>query len=152
MLGGFHINYSVNNWPAWLYLSQGGALLGVPEDGEARWFLPVRVMDNFGLFHDETFSLHINGTSGSEQIEAQSKINIYPNPFSDRLNISLDNISGDDLHIDLYTIDGKMVYTKEISTASGNISLDLSGLVGRGSFFYQIAAGGTNYRGKLVRY
>lgn len=151
-LGGTRINYTMNKWPSWLYFSQGGALLGVPEDGESRVFLPVHVEDSYGLQQDKTFSLHINGTSSSDAIQGGSNIEVFPNPFRDRLNLDLENISADKLQFNLYSIDGKNVFSREISLGgSKHIEINLSELQGSGNFFYQLRSGDRLYSGKVVR-
>ena len=152
MLGGFKINYSMNSWPSWLYFSQGGALLGVPEDGVSRVFLPVRVEDNFGLYQHKTFNLQINGTSSTENIEANSGISIFPNPFKDRITLKLEGIISDNLQFDLYTVEGKKVFTRKIYAGSGYVKMDLSDLKESGNFFYQLNTGHRLYQGKVVRY
>ncbi len=149
--GGININYTMNNWPSWLFFSQGGALLGVAEDGPSRVFLPVKVSDNDGFFGKRTFNLQINGTSSSAGIQAQSSVEIYPNPFTDRISLKLENPKSEKLEFDLFSVDGKKVFTRELSTASRHIELDMSYLEGSGNFFYQIKDGGKIYQGKLLR-
>ncbi len=152
MLGGFRVNYTMNNWPSWLFFSKGGALLGVPEDGASRVFLPVRVKDNDGLYQTKTFNLQINGTSNAKNIQTNSNIAVFPNPFRDRINLDLENINVDKLQFDLYTIDGKNVFSREITVGgSKHIDIDLGDLEGSGNFFYQLRSGDRLYSGKVVR-
>jgi hypothetical protein len=152
MLGGFRINYTMNKWPSWLYFSEGGALLGVPDDGEARVFLPVRVEDDFGLSKTKTYSLHINGTSGSDDIQNNTSVELFPNPFTNRINIKLENIVSEKIQFDLFSIDGKKVISREYFTRGAmNIDVDLSELESSGNFFYQLHTGSKVYSGKVVR-
>jgi len=149
--GGTKINYTLNNWPSWLYFSEGGALLGIPVDGVSRVFLPVKVTDNAGLYSKKTFNLHIHGTSGVDGISTQTGIDVFPNPFNDRIQLKLKNINAERLQFDLYSIDGKIAYSTELQNTSEHINLDLSELEGKGNFFYQIRAGEELYQGKVVR-
>ena len=149
--GGIKINYTMNKWPSWLFFSQGGALLGIAEDGPSRVFLPVKVTDNNELHNTRTFNLQINGTSSSDNIQAQSNIEIFPNPFTNRISLKLQNPAGEKLQFDLYSVDGKKVFSRKLSTSALYMDLDVSELKGSGNFFYQITDGGKLYQGKLVR-
>jgi len=151
LLGGFKINYTTGNWPSWLFLSPTGSLLGIPEDGEARITLPVRVEDKQGLFNEKFFILNIRGTSGYELFSNESQIDVYPNPFTNWLTVSMEGQPGADAEISLFTVDGKKVYTKSFVAGAGTVELDLSGLKAKGTFFYQLLSGGRIYAGKLVR-
>jgi len=91
------------------------------------------------------------GTSSSENIQAKNNIEIFPNPFTDRINFKMENINSKKLQFDLYSVDGKKVYSREIPGGSTYIVLDLSELKGRGSYFYQMKDGEEYYRGILMR-
>jgi len=75
-------------------------------------------------------------------------LQVYPNPFSDFLNISLPCRSLDECIVDLVSIDGKTLFSKKIPAASirinpGIISLNLSDvqLVEQGIYFLKLYNG-----------
>ena len=151
MLGGFRVNYSMNDWPSWLYFSDGGALLGVPEDGASRVFLPISVTDANGLYQNKVFNLQIHGTSGVDGFETDSNIQVFPNPFTNRLSIKFENIKAESLQFDLFNIAGQKVYSKQFTSGSHAVEINLSEVEGSGNFFYQIKKGNKLYSGKVVR-
>jgi len=151
MLGGFRVNYSMNNWPSWLFFSQNGSLLGIPEDGVSRVFLPIRVEDGFGLYHNKTLNLQINGTSSAEAVQNNTLVEVFPNPFRDRINLNIENVKEEEIHFDLYSIEGRNVFSRRIPiSGTKTIELDLSSIKGKGNFFYQIRSGNKLYSGKIV--
>ena len=149
--GGRKINYTLNDWPNWLYFSEGGALLGVAEDGDARVFLPVKVTDNSGLENYKTLNLHIHGTSSTDLLESDMSLELYPNPFTDRVNLMLDGVGDGIVRFTLYDAGGKKVLSRELPASAGNTSIDLSALEVRGTYFYQVEVEGGVFRGRLVK-
>lgn len=55
-------------------------------------------------------------------------INIYPNPATNNLNITLSEIKNADMNITLYSMTGKKLISDVISKGANSISLDIAGL------------------------
>ncbi|WP_047546206.1 T9SS type A sorting domain-containing protein [Psychroserpens sp. Hel_I_66] len=55
---------------------------------------------------------YFNGTLHTEDIQVTTSIEVYPNPFTDVLNINTEN----DYNIEIYTIDGKLVNKSQIES------------------------------------
>lgn len=53
---------------------------------------------------------------------------IYPNPFSDRLQIQFDNIPSHDVHASLYDMRGRLIHYSHFQTPTNNIELELGHL------------------------
>lgn len=73
-------------------------------------------------------------------------IKIYPNPVSSILIVEIDNLSGQNLHVDLFGLDGKKVFEADgifVDTAD-KLQIDLSEFSGN-YFLLHIIDGGTSY-------
>lgn len=79
-------------------------------------------------------------------------ISTYPNPVRGLWNIRLRKPTTPDLHIELYDLAGRTVYSTDRRVQPGlpqEISLPLSGLP-RGTYLYRITNGDTSSSGRLV--
>lgn len=72
---------------------------------------------------------------------------VYPNPFSENLNILNSNIS-EDFNFSVYNALGQLVRSYTVSKNSNTINVnDLE----RGCYFYKITAQGNNQAGKIIK-
>jgi len=87
-----------------------------------------------------------NITSIGSEISTQP--GIYPNPFTNVLNISIPNQESKILKIEIRDIQGRLLHTS--ASLSKNFQLDVSNL-DSGIYFYNIETGDSNYLGKLIK-
>jgi hypothetical protein len=72
-----------------------------------------------------TVITYINNLS-VEEVDAFSKVSLYPNPVSGELTIDLSSLATEDISIELYDISGKLLRT--VNNENGPVvSLDMSG-------------------------
>lgn len=67
----------------------------------------------------------VEGTISSKDINFNSLVEIFPNPVSDLIKVSLDGLPADDYTFCLYTMDGKLL-TKQQKRINGEKQLDIS--------------------------
>ena len=70
------------------------------------------------------------------------EFNIYPIPASNMINISFDNISNDQIIIEVYDLLGRLNQSKISNVVNGKTSLDISEL-SRGIYIAKITSGST---------
>lgn len=89
--------------------------------------------------------------SGINQLFVNGKVDVYPNPAENQLNISFVAKEAVDLEIGLTDISGRAIMQDRHSAAQGvnKISLDLSG-VSRGVYFLSISDGNSSMSGKVM--
>ena len=114
-----------------------------------------------------TFTLKVEASDGSLEDTAtveinldeatainykdDSRISIYPNPTSDKLNIEFNNDTGKDLQISIVSMDGKVEYNNKIEKPGIETrkSLDLSELSG-GIYMLRLKSGKTVKTERLI--
>jgi polyhydroxybutyrate depolymerase len=76
------------------------------------------------------FSKHTNSSTSEIESREQSNIdmNVYPNPISDHLNITFDNISVSPVSISIYNTMGAQVYQIDLSHLPSGQGLTLNGI------------------------
>ncbi|NLA24780.1 MAG: PKD domain-containing protein [Bacteroidales bacterium] len=82
-----------------------------------------------------------------EDIMINTKINIYPNPASDQVNIDLSEFNYRNANIDILDITGKVIHNKKLE-ANESYSFSVSNF-GAGLYFIQITADGKRITKKL---
>jgi len=66
----------------------------------------------------------LNPVSVEEQTVAGVNVSVFPNPTSDKLNISLVN-NLKDLQMDLFDMNGKLLESRKIGATEGNVQLSM---------------------------
>lgn len=78
---------------------------------------------------------------GTDEIDNESTLTHYPNPVKDQLNLELDRAAGEDLSINILTIDGRPVRSLQLKADGQIIEInDLSSLP-RGMYIVSCASG-----------
>ena len=98
---------------------------------------------------DDTFTLAVFASPDGIDIEIVLGLtsdyfvdfNIYPNPTTDLINIDYAEIKRDDVRMEIVNMDGKVLYTKELSRANNKIQYDTS-LLNDGMYFIRFIGGG----------
>ncbi len=80
------------------------------------------------------------------QQNTQKIINIYPNPANDLVCVETMN-SSDAVLIELYGVDGRLIYTKETTDSKTNIYLSN---FNNGVYFVKVTSGGKQTTKKLI--
>ena len=97
--------------------------------------------------HYGVYVYSLNSVLGvDDQNESSAKVMVYPNPFTDKLNVAVD--SGERSDIIIYDLTGRKILQQEFA---GSLSLNM-GQVSSGLYFYQVQCGNTVCKqGKLVK-
>lgn len=66
----------------------------------------------------------ISSTVGTELVEIELKLNAYPNPTSDVLNLNIGNYNKEKLSYKLYTIQGELLESNVITNSETTIYTD----------------------------
>jgi len=61
----------------------------------------------------------VESWTGIDEVEGLNDLNIYPNPTSDVLNITIELSEAMDARIELYDVTGRMVFNKDLNSISG---------------------------------
>lgn len=147
------------------YTTDGGAIWNIMGEGLPN--SPIVDMD----FHPETrnliaatygrslYRISVDAFVGLNEInsQAQVEINVYPNPFTDQLNISLNVKEAGKIIVELFNIEGKIIQTifkgqlesgnQIISTKSGSFN---SSSFAAGTYFIKIQMGSSKITKTVV--
>jgi hypothetical protein len=93
----------------------------------------------------------LNVTSVEEQSIAGVNVTVFPNPTSDLLNINLTN-NLKDLQMDLFDMNGKLLQTRAIGAAEGNVQISMTEYA-RANYLLRVfsADGSVNYTYKVQK-
>ncbi len=61
----------------------------------------------------------------SSNCKENSEINVYPNPFDNKINIDFDDVTHFPIDITIFSAVGQLVYQKTIADKQSKTSLDL---------------------------
>jgi hypothetical protein len=78
----------------------------------------------------------------------------FPNPFTEKLNLTLNNVSEGNVTIEVYDLSGRKHYTQTtLSGGQGTLSIDLSSLanLAKGVYIVNIKNGNEAIQQKLVK-
>ncbi len=84
--------------------------------------------------------------SGTNDIKAQ----VFPNPFTNALNISFTAIPNGEVNVFMYDIHGKLIYSKPYS-ATQNILLEISNL-SKGVYLLRLQTEGAFFNEKVIKF
>ena len=93
-------------------------------------------------------------TSTENITSTKSDVKVYPIPFTDKLNISVENITDGNIFIQIYDVSGKIIYNQTKSVGNGNIVIDINGDIGilqTGTYFYSITSKNFSKSGKMLK-
>ena len=87
-----------------------------------------------------------------EEEEALEQFSYYPNPVKDRLNISTKGLMAESLQLELYNLQGVLLYkgTHQTSAASNSVSLKTDELK-QGVYLLRIKANGQEHNLKISK-
>jgi len=93
----------------------------------------------------------ITDVTGVEDRVADNALNLYPNPTTGMVNLSLDQEKDGQISIEIFDISGRLVYNKTAIGFGGklNQALDLSGL-DKGVYFVKVKTATSEFNQKLT--
>ncbi len=86
-------------------------------------------------------------------ITVKNEISVYPNPFTNQINFTYENVESNEVSVQIFDISGKVVFDKK-NLLQGNsmlIQLDGTNTLLPGSYYYKITIGEFSNTGKLIR-
>jgi hypothetical protein len=93
--------------------------------------------------------------SQNDNISLDNKINVYPNPTSDKFNFIIMNSEASQASVQIFDIKGNMVVNKSILLSPNSKSIipisTIDNNMKSGTYFYKIASGTYSKSGKLIR-
>lgn len=93
--------------------------------------------------------INIDNQSGISEIDLGSLVNIYPNPSSGSVNVSVSLPSEDDISIIVYDVLGKLLLNSRDRSKGGIYTMNLSGF-DAGVYFIEIKAGNNTVTRKII--
>ncbi len=111
----------------------------------------VTVTDSNSCQSSDTVVVAIVDDSGINTFSENVKINIYPNPTENIINIDINNFENSFVNIEVYNNLGIVLFDKKVNSINNNINetLDLSSLA-KGSYFISIRSGNSRIIKKLL--
>ena len=73
--------------------------------------------------------------TSNQDIEASSKVNVFPNPATNRVTFDIENLN-ETVQLEIYSITGQLISTHEIENQS--LSLNKTEKMGSGSYYYRL--------------
>jgi hypothetical protein len=99
-------------------------------DGEYEYFTPVVVSCNS---------------------ENQYKINVYPNPFNQHLNIDINGLTTEKANILIMDLTGKTVFSQSLNNNDNTFKIDLDANLPNGVYFMKVQVDATTQTYKIVK-
>jgi hypothetical protein len=134
------VSYFVKTLPDWLvFYNTTRVLIGTPATENAGSELVViGATDGLDTTY-QVYTLNIIFTSSISNQELNSRVNVYPNPASGYVQISVDdNVSEDVLYFELLDLNGRCVLSESLQHQA-NKMIDLNkGKVSEGIYLYRI--------------
>ncbi|MCK9423451.1 MAG: putative Ig domain-containing protein [Bacteroidales bacterium] len=108
--------------PAWLtFDSLTASFSGTPPNVETL-MIRVKATDNTGVNASTTFKITVHDPTAIDQIKGHG-VRIFPNPTFGLINISLDEISGKTVKVEISNLEGKVIMTDAFKK---DINIDLA--------------------------
>ncbi len=142
--------YSVFLKPAWLTFYPNSRLLaGIPHPGDpGNSGVSIRVSDGHADA-DQSFVIHVDGTTPVPETETGSQVYLYPNPAQDFISLKPDNRT-EELTFDLYDLSGKPLLHKVFCRDCESVINLRDYSIEAGSYIYRIKSVQKTITGKLL--
>ncbi len=76
-------------------------------------------------------------------------VSVYPNPFTDKLTVSLNGYSGKVFNVSLYNIQGKLISSKKIVAENSELKFDLDNIQPSGIYSLHVIGNNLNFSKKV---
>lgn len=98
-----------------------------PLDKNTVYYWKVRAISSLDTSAwSTTYSFKIEGYAGIGDEFTSGSVDIYPNPTSDNVNLSINSFASDLYYISITDITGKMIYQEEIECKSGENNVNIN--------------------------
>jgi uncharacterized delta-60 repeat protein len=98
---------------------------------------------------------HLGNTVGLLEKENALQANVYPNPFTEQVNLDINLANKESLSVNLYSLEGALISNlymlKELAKGTHTLELNTSGVVAKGIYLMQIKIGEQEKWVKLVK-
>lgn len=93
------------------------------------YHIHVRTTDAGGLFYEESFVINVTDVVETAVIEiSQSDFKVFPNPANEFVWVELESREIKEAVIELYDLDGKLIYNSKLNIAEGRTQIELTNL------------------------
>ncbi|MBP6303258.1 MAG: T9SS type A sorting domain-containing protein [Bacteroidia bacterium] len=115
---------------------------------EVLYYRLKQVDYNGNYEYSRTIAINHNGQS-----MGRIELITFPNPFTEQLNLTLNNVSEGNITIEVYDLSGRKHYSNVQFAGQGSLTLDLSGLsiLNRGVYIIHVQNGNISLAHKLVK-
>lgn len=138
-------------WPEGLTLTESGVLYGQVDQPDGEWILPLQVSDWNGLKTRKDLVFRTESAGVDITSYEDRPIRVYPNPFADKVQLSLPSYESGKMTIAWYDERGRLLDETFIEPAPGTTVIEVQPPESRGLLFYRIDYGTQRYSGQLVR-
>ncbi|MBU2650519.1 MAG: T9SS type A sorting domain-containing protein [Bacteroidetes bacterium] len=139
--------YKPKPLPLNLTLSDQGILEGIPTEVYRNMELPIRVTDKQGISDTRIF-MFTSSYEDITEINSAYEVKIYPNPFSENMQVIIPSAYNSSTQIRLFDVTGKTMAYWELP--SGKYFLSLSNL-SPGMYYMLISGNGARQIRKIVK-
>jgi hypothetical protein len=87
----------------------------------------------------------------NNEIQKDQKINIFPNPFSDELNIRFESGVEKNVTVKIYGTDGKLVHTSFAVVNNERIKINNLENLPEGIYYVNLVSGNENVTFKVIK-
>jgi ligand-binding sensor domain-containing protein len=107
----------------------------------------IGTAEGISIYNEAGVRLGIDNTGTS----TPWKINVYPNPASQKINVSFENADHKEAYINLYNLMGQLVHTMVVSKSdvTSNYEMDITGIP-VGIYFVSLEMGGQQLTQKVI--
>ena len=135
------VHYTINNPAATYSWTSGGstAVETVTPANTANYTVSSTASGCTGM---ATVTVTVNDCSGTEDWNLEMPVSVYPNPSSDFVQISIGNLNGETISLNLVDMNGKSIWNSrsEMNMSEYNTLLDVSQFA-QGVYYLNISSG-----------
>jgi hypothetical protein len=88
--------------------------------------------------------------SFEKTIQFNENVRLYPNPFDNVLNVEFGKVASSKTAIEVYSLDGKLVFSEKLRVEDATLSIDLSSL-NSGMYFVKVSSLNTETIFKVIK-
>jgi len=89
-------------------------------------------------------------TGINDDVFSQTAINVYPNPVTDQVSISFDELTVSEVNLQVIDVLGTVVYSQKISSVKNVETIDLETLT-TGVYFIQLNANDSRFTQRIIK-
>jgi hypothetical protein len=115
--------------------------------------LPSSYSQDFGCGFTQYFRINTNFPTGIPTVDKKYEITVNPNPFSNRIVLSIGSLKAEKAVVKLFDLQGRTVISKNIQVEAGIIAVELKelGKLGKGMYFVEVKGESINFSQKILK-